>query len=209
MSTSTVTESWFDQAETLVSELESQSSVEIVVAVASCSGNYRDAQLWSAIVATWLTLAAAILLPVDLPDPNLVLPPLMGLGFAVGYLAARYPLIKYLFVGSQRKRHQVEEAALLTFHREHVSATADRTGILVYLSEEEQEVEFLPDYGVDRVLPQATWNNLRQSILADPARWTENLLIEMKKLQPLLNEKLPRKSDDRDELPNRPRRVKS
>ena len=209
MTPSTPSKSWLDQAEALVTELESQSSVEIVVAVAASSGNYKDAQLWSALTATWLTLAAAILLPIDIPEPNLALPALMVIGFSIGYLAARYPRVKHFFVGAQRKRHQVEEAAQLTFYREHVSATVDRTGILVYLSTEERDLEFLPDYGIDRVLPQATWNNLRQAILADPQRWTENLLTEMKKLQPVLNEKLPRKSDDRDELPNRPRMVAS
>ena len=204
---SALSPAFLDKAESLVTELESQSSVEIVVAVARSSGNYRDAQLWLALIITWVTLAVVILVPQDIPD--LFLPPITAVAFLLGYWLAHRPPFKYLLVGGQRRRRQVSDAAALTFHKEHVSATAERTGILIYLSEEERDLEFLTDYAVDRVLPQATWNNLRQAILADPGQWTEKLITEMRKIQPLLNDKLPRRSDDKDELPNRPRLVRS
>ncbi|CAN0018901.1 unnamed protein product [Phaeothamnion confervicola] len=194
---------WLDDAEALVGDLESTSSAEIVVVVAPSSGNYRDAQLWVTIFFTWLVAAALILMPIEITD--LYLLPLVLVGFMAGFALSRSPFFKYLLVRPERSRRQVAEAAVLAFHREHVSATRERTGILIYLSREEKDLEIVVDYRVDALIPQAVWNNMRAKILADRANWSERFLSEMKDVKTLLAEKLPRRDDDTDELSNRPR----
>ena len=194
---------WLNDAEALVGDLESTSSAEIVVVVAPSSGSYRDAQLWVPIFLTWLAIVALILMPADITD--LYLPPLALVAFLIGFALSRRPFFKYLLVRSERSHRQVVEAAVLAFHREHVSATRERTGILIYLSREERDLEIVVDYRVDALIPQAVWNNVRAKILADRANWSERFLSEMKDVKGLLAEKLPRRDDDTDELSNRPR----
>lgn len=194
---------WLDDAEALVGDLESTSSAEIVVVVAPNSGNYRDAQLWVTIFFTWLVAAALIFMPLEITD--LYLLPLVLVGFLAGFGLSRNPFFKYLLVRPERARRQVAEAAVLAFHREHVSATRERTGILIYLSREEKDLEIVVDYRVDALIPEAVWNNMRAKILADRANWSERFLSEMKDVKSLLAEKLPRREDDTDELSNRPR----
>lgn len=198
-------ESFLNSLEKVVGEMEAESSVEVVVAVAARSGSYRDvAYLWGMIVA-WLSMGFLVLVPLEISDIFLL--PVTALGFFVGFAVGRSPLA-WKLVPEARKRKQVEEASCSVFFREHVSATQDRSGLLVYLSMDEMDLAIVPDYGVEAKVPTAVWNNLRARVQAlPPAQRWDGLLPALREVAPQLAKALPRKSDDRDELPNRPRIV--
>jgi putative membrane protein len=192
--------------ESMVGELESGSSAEIVVAVAKQSGSYGDLELAIPVLTSWAVMLLLLLSPFVFPDWSLL--PGVILAFLGGLGLARLPVVRSK-LPTQRQRRQVQEAARATFVGEHVSATKDRTGILVYLSLRENEVEILADYGVQAVIPDAEWNTVLDRVRkAKPAERIQVLTASLLTKADLLSQRLPRSEDDRDELPNAPRLLK-
>ncbi len=191
--------------ELLVGQLEANSSAEIVFAVAEQSGSYGDFDLAPAAAASWLTMGGLIFSPFVFPDWSLL--PAVLLAFFLGGLLARYSGYRH-WLPRARARRQVLAAARSAFVQEHVSATKDRSGILVYLSEREGEAQILADYGVQAVIPDAHWNAVVDQVGKAPREQRLSTLIAA--LEPcaaLLADRLPRQDDDRDELSNAVRRV--
>jgi uncharacterized membrane protein len=196
-------EKLLDDLEAAVTELERDSSLEVVIAVASQSGVYRDLQMGVAAGLAWIVMGLLVFLPVHFPD--IFLFPSVALAFGLGYVSAHGRFFLRM-VPSRRKRQQVEDAARTAFFREHVGGTRKRHGLLVYLSHLEADLEILPDYGVQSCVPAGVWNELRANVLGvEPSQRWSKVVEEMRRVAPTLAAALPRESDDTDELPNRPR----
>lgn len=188
-------------------ELEAGSSAEVVVAVARQSGRYGDLELIYPIGSCWLMMGFLLLSPFEFPDWSLL--PAVMLAFLVGFLLSRAPVLRGR-LPKARVRRQVEDAARATFMREHVGGTRDRTGILVYLSLRESEVELLADYGVQAVVPDGEWNTVLDRVRKAPPNQRLDTLVEgLRPMAQLLAERLPAAEDDRDELSNAPRMLTS
>ena len=185
-----------------VKEVEAVSSIEVVVAFAPQSGIYRDVELAFGAVLAWLVMGELVLAPFQFLDYMLL--PVTAGAFVAGCLVGRVGIHRGL-IPSKRRRRQVADAARAAFVHEHVGATRDRTGVLVYLSLLEGDLEILPDYGVEAKVPSAFWNDLRSDVLKQPLpqRWMA-VADGLRKLAPELSQRLPRKANDKDELPEAP-----
>jgi uncharacterized membrane protein len=191
------------ELQSLVGELEARSSLELVVAVARQSGSYADLELVIPLLCSWLASAFLVFAPFDFSEWVLI--PALGLAFLLGLGVARLPAIRRL-LPRRRARSQVEDAARAVFVREHVGATRERTGTLVYLSLRESDLEIVPDYGVQAALPDACWNGVLAAVRKAPLQTRIAVLLqELRALEPVLQEKLPRRAGDQDELDNAPR----
>ncbi len=206
MSATDITEGLLDRLESRVAELERDTSAEVVVVIARRADTYHDLTLLVGAGVGSLVLLALLYLPVEFPLP-VVLPTTLFAAF-VGTLAARrWPGFPGRLVPADRRRARAQDLAKVAFVDEAVSATRDRTGLLVFLSLMEGHVEVLPDHGLDGRIPRGHWNSLVAEALAahGPSRWDARLEQILDRAAPLLAREFPATDDNPDEIPNRPR----
>ncbi len=183
-----------------MTRLEQQTDAEVVVVAAPRSGLYRDVTMGFGLGLSGLLLLLAVFAPVTW-DP-IWLPAEMVLLFFVGSWAAQnLPGLLRLLTTSKRRHGQVVEAAAAAFHQEQVHATRARTGLLIYLSVMEQEVELIPDHGLDARIPHGAWNGVSWD-----ARSVDAFVQSLEQAGEVLAQYVPAlEGDNPDELPNAPR----
>jgi putative membrane protein len=135
-----------------VAELERATDAEIVVVSATRSGTYRDQALVLAAVAALAAFLVLLALPWAV-HPLLAVADLVAVWGVTAWLASGHPVSARL-AREARRRDQVRQAAAAEFHLEAVHATPRRTGLLVYLSAWEREVELIPDVGLEARIPR-------------------------------------------------------
>jgi putative membrane protein len=114
-----------------IADIESVSSVEVVVAAAAAFAS----------LAVMLFVDHPFSLAAILIDPFVMA---VIAGVAVEWL----PGVKRVLTPAATKRAKVERSARATFIERGVHATRDRTGLLVYMSWLEQEIVLVPDVGL-------------------------------------------------------------
>ncbi|MEQ1569414.1 MAG: hypothetical protein ABMA64_27505 [Myxococcota bacterium] len=181
-----------------VTALEQATDAEVVVVAAPRSGQYRDVALTLAAGLTFATLAALLVLPWPI-HPALALLDLVGVWALGGWWLAGNPLSARL-AGEARRTAQVREAAAAEFHREAVHATPRRTGLLVYVSAWEQQVELIPDVGIEARVPRGKW-----PALTGAASGVEPFLAALDAIGVVLAEHVPATHERGVELADAPR----
>lgn len=193
-----------DRLERAVEQAESSIAAELVVVVAPASGNYADAELRAALLAVFLLLAFVLYGPLSV-SPRLLLLDLSIAALLVHVLARRVRALRRIFTRRRRREAQVADAAAAVFTREAVGSVRDRSGILVYCSLFEDQLEILPDQGVlARVAPGEIHAVLRlyRESSGDWDRRLEAVILALgERLVPFL----PREGKRGNELANRPR----
>jgi putative membrane protein len=188
---------------------ESGTSGEVVVVIASASGDYASASWWSA-----FALASLIMLA-DLGyrhyatfwlswNADAVWLAVLVAG-SLGFLAAYWPPLRRALAGRERLARAVRQAAEAAFARERVFETRDRTGILVYLSLLERQVVVLPDAGIAAKAPEAAWAAVVSEVVLGmkAGRPAEALVAAVKTCgSTLLAAGFTARPDDTNEIPD-------
>jgi len=201
-----VAEEILDRLEQRVVEVEEGTTAEVVVVLAHRSGSYRDAAaLWGVGVG----LSALLLLmvvPVGFWEGTVMALTLVA-GLAGSAIAARQPFLLRLLSSRARQRGNVRRRARAAFFDEAVSATRERTGLLVFYSLLEDTVEVLTDHGLDARIAKGTWNTIvaEATEVAGPGRWEHNIDELLARCTPILAERFPCTEDNPNEISNRPR----
>ena len=180
----------------VVGEVEAATDAELVVVAAPQSGSYADLAALGGGIAGLLTLAFLCWSPIAFDA--MMFPVECGLIGGITGAFLRRPAVR--LAGDTRRRRQVREAAFAAFTEENVHATANRTGVLVYVSAAEGRVELVPDQGLLGRIPGAEWNalDLRAGSLAE-------LVAGLRRLGALLHAKVPSTGDNPDEIADAPR----
>ncbi len=188
-----------------VAELESTSAAEVVVVVAPYSGHYHDLDLLWGLVFGLASLAYMLHSRFDF-HPDFVLLNVVLAGVVGWFLSRSTQSPRRLWCRQERRQHQVRLAAQSAFADQGLSATRDRSGLLLYISLWERLAVVQPDYGVDGALPRAIWNEVRHRFgqATTLEQLEEALFASLEQLREPLSQALPRAEDDRDELPNAP-----
>ena len=130
------------------------------------------------------------------------------LGATAGFLIGRLPAAKRLLVPDETMERRVETAAEAAFLRAEVFATRDRTGILLFVALLEHRVVVLADSGIHARVPAERWGAIADEVVAGIRRGGAPSAVVggVESCGALLAEHcVPRRPDDRDELPDRPR----
>jgi putative membrane protein len=186
-----------------VEEIEAQTSAEIVVALRRVSGSYRDADYLAGFLLALVALL--VMLFADHTFPLLSFPAGMIGTFALGaFLSNGIAPLRRALTSPSRRRAQVRTAARAAFVDQGISRTRGRTGILVFVSLLEREVEVVADIGVDPVLLGEDWTHavaaLRASVRPSPV--FEDFRKALRGLAAPLAQAMPRAADDVNELPD-------
>jgi putative membrane protein len=190
---------------TAIASIEKQTAAEIVVTVRQRSGHYRDTDYAVGFVVAMVVLLVLLFDPH--PFATETMPLDVAFGFVVGALASANvaPLRRFL-TRRKRKLESVRTAARAAFYDQGVSATRERTGVLVYVSMFERRVEVVADRGVVSASLDATWSAAVTALEGSIAARADfdAFIIALGALAAPLARALPVRDDDVDELPNEP-----
>jgi putative membrane protein len=191
-----------DQAfKAAVAAIESASAVEVVVAVRQHARRWMVQHVVVGLIAGMAVLVYAVLFQLA-PWAVLALPPATGIASAliVEWVA---PLYRFL-VPEQLRKLQVRDVARALFVDRTVHGTRDRTGILVFIAVRARVCEIVGDVGVLDKLGQATLDDYAAKLGKAIARGAEATANVLTSFVPELAVRLPRRLDDRNELPDSP-----
>ena len=183
-----------------VAQVEEGTDAELVVAVSSRAGDYRDLRVLIGAVAASMALAIAVYGP-WVVSPSLLLFELWITALLAAWVVPVPPWFLRQVTSAQRRRAIAERAAAEAFFEERVHATRGRTGVLVFLARDEGEVVLLTDHGVDAAVPRGAWNNVQWDGLS-----LDGFLVSLAEAGTLLARYVPAQDGDNpDELSNAPR----
>ncbi len=139
-----------------------------------------------------------------LGDTSWQMPVALVVAAGLALLLGRWPLLQRRLTWPSDLEQQVMTRAELEFHREGLSATADGTGILIFLSVFERQAVVLADKGIAGKLDRTVWDEVIAHILDGFRQNTlrENLELAIRRCGELLNKQFPIQPGDKNELPN-------
>ncbi len=168
------------EIETILAEVESRTSGEIVPVIAATSGRYDRAEdlfgLLSAIVLlsfAWMYLHDFSVKTGDfiagsgfrfgLPVVIIIL----VLGYVLGAaLATRFPLLRLPFIPRREMEQEVDRRAAEAFYRFGIGNTSGATGVLIYISLYERMVAVKGDLAISAKLSQSDWEQVCGAVVA-------------------------------------------
>ncbi len=198
-------ETYFNSITDQIALAEEKTAAEIVVVIHPHSGSYRDVDCCFGAAAAWLTLIFMLFSEHNF-KPHLIPIELLIIFLAFAAFSAFTPL-RRLLTSNQRRARQVKIAAAAAFTNEEITHTRARTGILIYFSALEKEIELIADTGIIAAVPANEWQALIDDTnkLARQSDAAARLPEQISKIGALAARYLPASDDNPDELPNRPR----
>jgi putative membrane protein len=201
---------------------EASTSGEIVTIVADHSDRYLDVALWWSALVAILALAAFAAFPqfylslwaklsggwIDTVSVRAALE--MALAIVIlKFVAMRLilqwiPLRLFLTPGLVKSR-RVRRRAIRYFKVGAERRTAERTGILIYLSLAERRAEIVADESIHTVVPNERWGEAMAAMLGEvrEGRIADGVIAAVGAVGAILAQNLPRGDDDQNELPDR------
>jgi putative membrane protein len=185
-----------------ITELERTTSAEVVVVVRPASGYYRHVDYLVGTAFLFFGLLVFLFHPAPFRQDLFPLEALFL--FVVGStLSANVPDLRRSLTGRAFRRAAVEGAARAAMFSAGVTRTRSRTGVLVYVSLFEREVEVVVDVGLDAVTRDPAYPGVLgalESAVRPPD--VEAFLRGLAALGRVLAAHCPYDSGDIDELPN-------
>jgi putative membrane protein len=192
-----------DEVGKAIRDIEAKTAAEVVVAVRASSGHYRHTDYLVGFVLSLVGLCVFIFHPAPFDEDLFPLESLLA--FAVGaFVSANVAPLRRALTSPALRAENVRRAARATFVELGVSRTRGRTGLLVYVSTFERKVELVADHGLDPAefgeLLETARKDLEAAVAASGA--LPQFLSALVVLGEALGERLPRASDDENELPD-------
>ena len=186
-----------------VRKVEQATSGEIVPLIADASYEYPRASLIGGIIGGGL-IGVGATLAMGREDMWLFLAVFLAAFLVLSRLLDAFPALKKPFISQREMREEVEEAAFTAFYANGLHHTRDLTGILIYVSVFERQVQVLADKGINDKVDPATWDEVVALVTkgirsGNPG---EALCAGVTRCGELVTKQFPVKADDTDELPN-------
>jgi putative membrane protein len=191
--------------EAAVADAERRTAAELVTVIARDCGDYLFVPTFVAAVATLLLSGIALLVPWPLQLTVAEFYIGQVLVFIVLYVLLAWRPLRHRVVPRAVQRRRAGIRAHQMFLDLGLAATRDRTGVLFFVSACEHYVEILTDRGVREVVPDAVWSEIvtRFGEAVRQRRIADGFVEAIAACTEVLAEKLPRRPDDKNELPNR------
>jgi putative membrane protein len=198
-----------------VAAAESQTSAEVVAAIAGSSGRYDRAEdvvgLWTAIL---LLAAVWVVWPLEAPEHGSWDDPLHGrqlaafaaavvVGFVVGaVIGSKCWTLRRLFTPKLQMQEEVYARAKQTFFDQRVHRTAGSSGLLIYVSLFEHRAAIISDQSVLEKLGQPAIDELCRQLIDGLGRQSpiDAICTTARTAGERLAAVLPRAADDVNEL---------
>jgi putative membrane protein len=190
--------------EAAVRGAERTTSGEIVPVVVERSDPYADVRIGAAAIVA-LALGGVFL--AFAPSHSAWLVPTQICVFAALCWAFGWRPLLGLVAPNPLFAERVHRAASLAFHEAGLVETRDRTGILIFVSLLERRVQVLADRGIHLRVEDGTWDGVVLRIVAGirVGQADQGLIDGIRLCGEILARHFPPRSDDANELPDRPR----
>ena len=130
-----------------IARIERESAIEVVVALRRTSARYLHVNVLVGALVAFAGLAAMLYASYPFSFMAILVDPFL-VGLVAGGLVEWLPAVKRVLTPRRIRDRSVHRAARATFVERGVHNTADRSGLLVYISWLEQEVALVPDSGL-------------------------------------------------------------
>lgn len=191
---------------TLISDLENKTIGEIrlmIVKRSSVTGHVHST-LWAltlalTVITVWFARHDLIYVERWWMWPAVI----AGLYIVTGFLSG-FQIVQRAFTPTEDLRHQVLARAEVEFHREGLSQTTARTGVLVFLSQMERVAVVLADKGIAAKVPVHAWDKVIAKVIqgAKTGRWAEKLEDALRECGGYLATHFPSTGAKKNELSN-------
>ena len=172
---------------------------EIVVAVAERSDGYGAPRAAFALAFACVAAVAAL----ALGAPAWMAVAAWPAGTALGWLLTAVPAVLRAVVPADDVEREVAESAKAAFFDHGVHRTADRAGVLVYLSLDEHRVTVLGDAGIHAVVGEEGWKlHTSQIVEAMHDGHPKAVADVVGALGTVLAQHFPPRGDNKNELPD-------
>lgn len=101
-------------------------------------------------------------------------------------------------------RESVEQRSLFIFNHLKLNKTQQRNGVLIYLAAKDRSFAILGDEGINKVVEEGFWNDIRDLMAAafKEGRFAEGLEQGIQRCGEKLKAYFPYQSDDINEIPD-------
>jgi putative membrane protein len=188
-----------------IREAESKTSGEIYCVVARASGSYffhAACFLLGAILLLSLPVALALeYWWISLRLPVFVAAQILA---AAGALALLWfvPASRLWFVPRRLRYRRAHDNALKQFIARNVHITANRTGVLIFVSLAERYASVVADSGINQHVPQHAWDGVIRDLIAHASedRLADGFVVAIGSVGALLANHFPARADNVNEL---------
>jgi putative membrane protein len=184
---------------------ERSTSGEIVCVMARASDDYFFPAAFMATVAILVaSLLAAIVIEhwwLTIRLPFFAAAELLAVLSALVVLKF-FPAIRIRFVPHRLRHLRAHNNAVTQFLARNIHLTAERTGVLIFLSSEERYAEIIADGGIDLHVTQEDWNGIIENLIGHASRGdvAEGFCVAIDGVGAFLAAHFPPQPDDRNEL---------
>ena len=211
-----------DKVSAAIAAAESKSNGEIVAVATPISDAYHDVALHWALIPLFAVLAWAAWRPTALtwwynflfggwsPDPTLsqlltLLMFLAVLKFTVALLILKWMPLRVALTPGSTKHRRVRRRAVTIFKAAAERRTADRTGILIYLSMAERRAEIVADEAILKVTDDHAWGEAMTALITEvrEGRPGDGICAAIERVGVVLAEHFPRSVGDTNEIPDK------
>lgn len=186
--------------ESLVGEIESKTTGEIVPVVLDRSDTYPAAHFRWAVILSLLFPVCLYFAPIPLHDPVWFLAA-QGAGIALGLIIAFSAKAKRLMLTKGEINEEVHQRALQAFYEHGVGNTSDRDGVLIFISLLEHRAVILADIGISAKVNNDQWGAILKDGLTNLKKdnLSEALLGLIRATGDKLTQHFPRNSKENDD----------
>lgn len=189
--------------EAAVSAAEARTSAEFALVLAQVADGYEAwPALWAALLALLAGGALSLLLPAL--DATHVFGGQVAV-LAVAGIVLHMPRLRPLLAPPSLRREEAAKLARLQFAAVVQRRTAERIGVLLFVSLAEHHVEILVDRAIGERVPEQAWGVVVDAFAARirEGRLADGFVEAVERCAGLLEKEFPLRPGDRDELPNR------
>lgn len=184
---------------------EASTSGEIYCVVARRSdGYFFSAALLVTVCILVISLGVAFLIEawwLTMRLPVFVSAQLLALAAALALVYA-FPALRIRLAPRRWQYMRAHDNAMKQFLSRNVHLTAERTGVLIFVSLAERYAEIVADAGIDAKVPQDLWDSIVAGLVEDAGRGrlSEGFVTAIAAVGTLLAEHFPVRADDLNEL---------
>ena len=188
--------------EAAVAAAEKRTSAEFALVLAQRADGYEAwPALWAALAALLaggiVALAQPVIQPISLFGAQVVV--LIAIG-----LVLHLPRLRPLLAPASLRREEAAKLASLQFAALVQKRTANRVGLLLFVSLAEHHIEIIVDRAIDERIPSKSWEAVVEAFAGRirVGELAEGFVAAVDRCAALLEREFPVTADDRDELAN-------
>lgn len=186
-----------------IESIETETCGELVPVIAKRSSDYRSVEIINAFIFAYLFMFIDFGVHGRLNPLNIMFDTVVAVLLIV--LLFRFSFFKRILIPKKLMAHKVHTAAMMSFYRNGVHKTKDRTGILIYISLAERMVVVIGDEGIHNKVGNDAWNDVVSIIVngIKTKKVEQGIIDGVESCRGLLKKHFPISAHDTNELSNK------